>query len=382
MSSPSVDECLLEWTSARDAIRARTSSAPEETARRLTALWRWRLRAARARSEVLASAFVATCAARLAALDASSDHSAARALARPAARLEASSFVEFDPPGSAAEALAAVRAAAWRWNDEEFADWNAVAYAVAIAGEAETVELDEPFLLECARFDADCALRAELRERLWAAAAPPDPRRPAALAWARRKTANANDDLFALGREALVWTHLTPRAARRGEGPPSRRLAAWDAGRGAQAHAACAPGFAALGGPDEHATSALFVYLFDYVLRQTVGVRFIDLFFIADLVPDEASRRLDEFHACELRNPPPLVVHSLREWHVVRQGAGDGGTTAHGSAVDAVLAWLDEVERTRRGVLFLGKNTSHLLREMTAEEVRPGGALVASTEAV
>jgi hypothetical protein len=388
-TAPAAEAARL-WSAARVSIRDKATATPEQTARTLAFLRRWRLRAARARPEALTCAFVATCAVRMAALDACADQAAARELARPAARLEADSFVEFQPPKSQEEALRAVRAAARRWDDEEFCGWNVVAYAASFVldDSADTVVVNEPFLLECARFDAECVLRAELREQHLAAATvvPPDARAPAALAWALRKTRNANDDLFALGREAIVWTFLTPAAERRGEGVPSHKLSCWDPDRGAEAFAASTAlnGFAALRGPCPHATSALFLFLFDYIMRQLLDVRFLALFFVSDLNGDTALRRIEDFRVLKLQNPPPLVVHSMRTWHVVRRGTVGalGAVTAHAGSVDALLAWMDCVMTQRRGVLFLGKSLQALFKEATTAEEERSDVLVATTEAL
>jgi len=373
------------WAAARAAI---VSPAPDEpadaVARVLLALARWRRAAARAPPELRTAAFVATCTARMAALDAvGSRHEAVRALLGSEPD-EADACASFELPESQAAALEAVRLAARQWNATVFSGWPAVAYAVCFAMD-EQVAVDEAFLATCAAFDADCALRSELRAMLRQPPAADDPRREAVLAWAARVTRNANDDLFALGREACVWTYLTPEAHRKGSGAPSARLASWDPDQAARAHETSSRGFAALreGGAPQAMVDAMMIFLLDYVLRQTVDVRFMDMFFIQDYASGAALERLDAFRRERLRAPPPLVAHSMGEWYTVRR-ASDGALVTRRSAcaADAVLCWLDHVMTERQGLLFLGKRIDTVFAEMTAHPEVHAERLIVRTEEI
>lgn len=375
------------WAAARAAIVSPAAEEPgEAVARVFLALARWRRAAARAPDEVRVAAFVATCAARLAALDAVGSRHGEVCAMLDSEPDEAAACAPFEAPESQPAVLGVVRAAARQWSAATFAGWPAVAYAVCFAMD-ERVAVDEGFLATCAAFDGDCALRAEFRATLQQPAAPDDPRRGAVLAWAARVTQNANDDLFSLGREACVWTFLTPEAYRKGTGAPSARLASWDPDQAARAHEPSSAGFASLRGggisPPQALTDAMVLHLLDYVLRQTVDVRFMDLFFVHDFASGAALDRLSAFRQERLRAPPPLVAHSMGEWYTVsRDPEGTLVTRRSACAVDAVLRWLDHVMTERQGLLFLGKRIDGVFYDMTAAPEVHAGRLIVHTEEI
>jgi hypothetical protein len=136
MSSVTLPDITRIWNDARTAIVQQ---------RPLRADWAdldtWRARAVAAPAELRVAAFVATCAMRLAIVDAANaadaDDADPRAVTQPA---------------TTAEALSAIRAGARGWNLHSFDGWNGVAYAVCLS-EAEEVLIDEPFLATCAAFE-------------------------------------------------------------------------------------------------------------------------------------------------------------------------------------------------------------------------------------
>jgi hypothetical protein len=367
----SVDDAERAWAASRAAIltpptELATLASLVDAFRRLE---RWRLRAARARPEGRVPAFVAACGQRLVIADAASQ---AGLVVQGAESLCAS----FAPPESTAAVIQLVRAGSWAWNVAPFEAWGPVAYAVCFA-EEEEVTVDEAFLGVCAAFDVECALRGELRRVLSLGEGlrqPPDERRPAALAWASRMMHNANDDVFALSREAHVWAFLTPNAERKGEGAPSVRLAAWDPERAGQVTAeAAAP------------EGVLFLFLFDYVMRQTLDVRFLETFFAADYDSGRALDKVETLKRERLRNPPALVVHSLGDWALVHRAPDApelGRVLVYETALDATLAWMDDVMHARGGRMFLGRRLDELYADVTRIPEERVTRLVASTEAV
>ena len=221
--------------------------------------------------------------------------------------------------------------------------------------------------------------------------APPDPRRADAVAWARRLTRNANDEVFALGREALAWLFALPEADRRAAPTDaySARLSSWDPERGAQAHAYAQPGFrlwadeASTAEAEPRAIAALFLHIFNYAVRQFVGIDWWSLFFVADTVPDAALRRVEAFKKDALRNPPPLCVHCAGSYYTITRGAqGALHVARHEHGIDAVLAWCDFVMKVREGRVFMQKSINALFKEMVTPYTVTDGKLMAPTEHV
>lgn len=367
------------WSAARAAILAPPAEGAAEVAAALDALERWRERAAGCAPEARSAAFVAGCALRMAVLDACVGRADEVLACAPESMRPL--LQPFDP-ATQAEALALVRGGEHSWNAGAFDGWNRVAYAVSFVPDVEEVALDEAFLNKCAEFDADCALRQRLRAAL--AAAPGGAERQEALgpdeeraprAWMGRMMHNASDDLYALAREAQAWAHLTPAVERRGVGAPSAKLAAWDLERAGQVREV-----------DESA-SPLFLFLFDYAMRQALDVNFLELFFASDYDSAKAIRKVETFAQERLRNPPPLVVHSgpAPAWHVlIRSPAGPEleRVESHATCVGAVLAWMRYVMTVRQGKLFMGKRLDRLLGDITTLPAPPPGALLAHTEAI
>jgi len=404
-SQEPLEQAVSLWNAARNLMkRSDLVHTDENVAKALFFVAQWRCHAAQTRAEVRTSAFVATCALRLAVLDAARNHEAVKAFLRlrveatPArqvaevARGECEAFKQFRVPKNQAETLKKVRQASYAWHDRFFEDWSEVAYATCFVlegGDAQEVAIDESFLTACANFDAECVYRTQLRAKLlgegMVCSKPDDPRAETAARWLRRSVTNANDDVMALGREAFVWTYLTPAVARRGmESSPSLKLTAWDPLRGADAHKA-AKGFQDWDTlSDPLVRSALFLYFFDYTMRQFCDISFLKMFFCDDYNGDLTMSHIEAFKTDRLKNPPPLVVYSMRQWHVVFRSAEAGAAIdrveVYPSSWSAILAWLDYVMSVRMGVVFMGKRINKIFFDMTIEHVTEARVLTAATE--
>jgi len=318
----------------------------------------WRLRAARAPPTTRVAAFVAGCALRLAKVDALPPDD-------PAAAIR---------PTTQKEALQLVRAAARGWNQGACVEWNNVAYAVCFDTDEE-VMIDEAFLAVCADYDADCVLRQCVQDAV--AGAMPGrvdaDRLAALLAWGERMTKNASDDVYALLRESTAWTFLTPEAERKGQGAPTAKLGTWDPERAAEAHAA----------PPQPGARILF--LFDYTMRQMLDIPFLSMFFTCDYASDKVLAKIETFGRERLRNPPPIVVHSLGRWYLLHKGPSGPGVDRmeyYEDGAQAVLAWMECVMDKRAGALFLGKRLNELFQEVTTVPRETGGVLRARTQEI
>lgn len=161
-----IDEARAVWSAARALIRDPDPDATDaDVADAVCFLARWRMRCADVDSdEGRACGFVATCAARMAVMDAACAprRDATKVAAEVAAAAEvmqlagnrdtademlaeSARLVAFQPPETPDHAKRAVRAAAHAWHDSSTTiDWNVVAYAVTFAhSEDETlVEVD------------------------------------------------------------------------------------------------------------------------------------------------------------------------------------------------------------------------------------------------
>jgi hypothetical protein len=318
----------------------------------------WRSRAARVPPDMRVAAFVAGCALRLALVDALPPDD-------PSAAIQ---------PTTQKEALQAVRTAARGWNAGACVEWNNVAYAVCFATDEE-VTVDEAFLAVCADYDADCVLRQRVQDTV--AGAMPGrvdaDRLAALLAWGERMTKNASDDVYALLRESTAWAFLTPEVERKGQGTPTAKLGTWDPERAAEAHAA----------PPQPGVRILF--LFDYTMRQMLDIPFLSMFFACDYASGKVLSRIEAFGRERLRNPPPLVIHSLGRWYVLHKdpsGPGVDRMEYYEDGAQAVLAWMESVMQKRAGALFLGKRLDELFGEVTTIPIETGGALRTTTQEI
>jgi len=344
------------WLAARSVILSPEDDVSTATLiDALHAVQRWAL-LKRGSSEERTLSFVAECAFRMAVMDACSDRNVPGAL--PFA------------PVSVPEARELIRRAEHAWNEAEFENWNAIAYAVCFSP-ASQVTIDEPFLAKCSEFQFECAQRAELRRFLCkhsTLAGGSHRHADAADCWAARCMRHASDEVFELAMEARCWGLLTPAAERKGAGAPSAKLAAWEPDRARETQAG----------------AIHFIFLFDYALRQLTGVCFLNLFFTSDYMSDAALARIESLKTDRLRAPPPLVVHSLREWYVVYRGEGQsiGRIVSHSTARDAVLGWMEYVMDERKGKLFVGKTLNSLYDDITTTQQETEGPLVAETFAL
>jgi hypothetical protein len=407
LSQDPLEQAVSVWSAARDVIRSSHRLKDDgSVAKVLFFLSLWRCHAARVRAEVRTSAFVASCAVRLAALDASHDHEAVKAflnlLAEKSdrhqvvllARSEGAAFRQFSVPKDQDSVLRAVKRASYSWHTTHFDDWNVVAYATCFVldgNDSAEVTIDESFLNTCANFDAECvfrlSLRAELTREGVQSKKPEDPRVEQVTDWLKRGTTNANDEVFAIGREAFVWTFLTPEVVRKGEGTPSQRLTAWDPERGADAHKS-AKGYLDydLIVDNPLAQSLMFLFFFDYTMKQLCDISFLKLFFRDDYNGDVTLQKIETFRNERLKTPPPLIVYSMNEWHVLFRGAEAGSAVerveVYATAMSAVLAWLDHVMTVRLGVVFMGKRINSLFLDMTLLKNLKPAHLTATTEVV
>lgn len=387
-----VDSSRRLWRSALSLIHNGDKDATQiQAAAALLTLARWRVHASR--SEDLVCSFVAACAVRMVILDASAPFmsevvtcsletaSAVRdERVRTVLLSDTAELAPFEPPSSLDEPLREVLAASRCWNDGKNVCWARVAYAVCFSEFEEkeddetpvTMELNDLALETLTQFDADCLHRRFLQVLLApAVTAPEDPRAVAVVDWVVRSTRAANDEVFAMAREAITWCFQTPKTVRRGQGAWSRRLTEWDPEHAVVAHAASRPGFDTLKDEtgDAFFKDSLVLHFFDYCMRQRYDLPFVDLFFVSDYTSDATIQSLDAFKSEKMKRPPPKLVHCAKSWYLVYRSDSPGGFSKivrHSSCASALLGWLQFIEDVRGGVVFMSKRTSNLFAEMVA----------------
>jgi hypothetical protein len=354
------------WAAARDAVLAPAAEDLPAVLAAVDALAKWRRAVADMAPNVRCCGFLATCISRLAVQDALAGRSVQIGSSAGLFRDELLACAPYEQLDRAS-ALEALKTHAWP--SSEFVCWTPIAFCLCVVQSDEDAILDERFLQECTSFDAACVHRHVLREAL--VDSPSSSARDEAadasalLAWARRSTRHANDELFELGREACAWCFLSPLDAAL-PGKPSQQLAAGP--RAAEAHVACADGFNGLGRL-EALDDAMVIHLFDYKARQLLGVDFLRHFFLTDLLPHEALAHLRRPEA--LTEPPPRVLRLGSEWLVVR------GETVRGRfarVASALLSWIALVEAECCGRLFVSKRIQVLSDELWSGAVASEGS--------
>ena len=128
--------------------------------------------------------------------------------------------------------------------------------------------------------------------------------------------------------------------------------------------------------------SAHHLLLFDYTMRQMLGVRFLHLFFVHDYACDRALEKVEAFKRERLRKPPPLVVHSAGVWYLLHKHPDAQAirrVDAYGESADALVAWMDAVREERNGIVFLGKSIAEVYEETACVKERTDEGLRVQT---
>jgi hypothetical protein len=393
-----IDECERVWGLAHAFIKQRPANVTHENAASLLLfLCTWRLRFTCSKPEARVPIFVVTCALRMLLLDILNAPGVRNAFPEAAAQviattvdaelahlanIELANALPFDPANDGLlTVLQEMREHGfWVWNTTAFNNWNRIAFGICFAEhETETnVIVGDAVALKClAQFDYDCVHRLRLRHLLDAATAATielnEDRLKIAMIWARKNNKHLNDDLFQQGREAIVSLFLTPESERNSSGHPSKKLAGWDAARATQAHAASQEGFKLLDVEDDGAyRDTLFLCLFQYAMKQLFDVDFRKLFYVSDLLSDEALLRIEKYKKERLLKPPPLLVFSLGCWYLVYKSETRNAiarSVMYTSGILAIVDWLLYVKNNRKGCVFLSKDISSLIKEITEHRV-------------
>lgn len=297
--------------------------------------------------------------------------------------LEEENTVSFEPCWDIQVVLQEIKDnGTWKWDSSLFSSWNRVAFAVCFAQqptEEDYVVGDISALRSLAEFDADCMWRVKLQTLLEGAEVKTKDKEKIATAmeWGRRSNKNVNDDLFQIGKEAIIIQFMTPEAMRRGAGAPSKRLAGWDSSQATKSHEAAAEGFKLLDKEKSPYHSTLFLSLFGYTVKQLYDLNFMELFFVRDILGDKALQKIAQYRADRLVNPPPLLIYSMGKWYLMSKS---GEASVYKSGIQAIFDWLLFVKEQRANKVFLSKDISHIINEITNRRVAEDTRLLLRTE--
>lgn len=332
-------------------------------------------------SYTITTSFVSACFLRMVLLDALSNKKTEDILKRckchghHLAEFEKKSLQPFEA-GTFDEVFEKVDNAQNEWHSQLFYDWQQVAYVICFCSDDNTDDKIDIFKLKLiAHYYRDIIAKLQFEHAYLGNVQKCRLRDyDNSYKWLRHSLRRCSDEVFALSRDAVAFTLLSPYVCRSSNPQQTwqQRLNGFAAERALQYQPDILKGSQHLNDDEFNYqyVDAIFLFYSIYQFKQTFQFDFNKFIFLHDLDYAYLVERLDKYKIERCHNAPPLVLYRNKRWYLVTRSAPEPSVTntlvftSCENFAQCLKAFLVYIIDKRNGNLIFNKNVTKMYSEV------------------